>query len=337
MNNQTEKKHYFDFSRVLKNHAHSSVLISAVDLEIFEALKDNFLSIEELKEKCGIKIRNRNLADFLDILYLNNHLIREGKLDYAKYKVSDNLFLKENPNNALPLIKMMKRIIKRLELLPDIMRSGRFPNDVDLFQELYSDPENTNSFLHTMSLLQLNSFKLVAKDFDFSTYKTCLDIGGCLGAFSIEMKLANPHLKVTTFDLPIIEKHVTGFLQERNMLDQVNIISGDFFLDEFPKSDIVSMGNILHDWNHEKKQILMKKAYNCLNENGIFIVVEKFIDNQREEDGPALYISFNMCVECLDGFNVSKEELEVLAKEAGFKSVDFHVEKDGVEVAFLKK
>jgi len=333
----TVKNHYFDFSKVLKNHGHSAILITAVDLNLFEALKDDFLSIDEIKEKCGIKIRNRNLMDFLDILYINNHLSREGKLETAKYKVSDNLFLKENPNNLLPLIKMMKRILKRYENLPETMRTGKYPNDEDLFKELYADPENTPSFLRTISMLQLESFKLVAKDFDFSSYNTCLDIGGCLGAFSIEMKLVNPHLDVTTFDLPLIENYVNDFLKEEEMHDKVKVISGDFFEEEFPKTDIVSMGNILHDWSLERKRLLIRKAYDCLNENGVFIVIEKFIDNDREVDTPGIYMSFTLLVEGFDGYNTSKEELEALSKEAGFKSIEFHTEKDGIEVAFLRK
>ncbi len=136
MDRSKDKKHFFDFGNVLKNHGHSSVLITAVDLDIFEALKDEFLSLEEIKAKCGINIRNRNLADFLDILYVNNHLVREGKLENAKYKVSDNLFLKHNPNNALPFIKMMKRILKRYECLPETMRTGKFPNNKEIFNEV---------------------------------------------------------------------------------------------------------------------------------------------------------------------------------------------------------
>lgn len=334
MNQDTN--HYFDFGKSMKFFGHFAALSTAVDLNLFEELADEFLSIEEIKEKCCIKIRNRNLMDFLDILFINNHLLREGKGENAKYKVSDNLLLKSNPMNILSLVKMMKRIQKRYEILPETMKTGKFSDSFDIFNELYSNTEDTLAFLKTMSILQLESFKHIAKDYDFTKHKSFIDIGGCLGSFSIEMKQFNPHLEVTTFDKPEIEKYVIDFLKEKDMLDKINVKSGDFFLENFPKVDVIGMGNILHDWNYEKKKLLLKKVHEALNDNGVFIVIEKFIDNERSADD-ALYMSFNMLVECVDGYNMTRQDLELYAKEVGFKKIDFVLEPHGVEVAFLYK
>ncbi len=62
-----------------------------------------------------------------------------------------------------------------------------------------------------------------------------------------------------------------------DMADRIKVVSGDFFNDELPKADIVTMGNILHDWNLEKKKILIKKAYDALPVGGTFIVIENLI------------------------------------------------------------
>ena len=50
MNKSTKKEHYFDFTKVIKDHAYSAVLIIALEQGIFEALKDNFLSMDEIKK-----------------------------------------------------------------------------------------------------------------------------------------------------------------------------------------------------------------------------------------------------------------------------------------------
>ena len=78
------------------------------------------------------------------------------------------------------------------------------------------------------------------------------------------MKKANKHLSVNTIDLPVIDKFVFEFLVEPGMIDHVNVISGDFFLDDFPKSDIIMMRIILHNWNLEREQFSIKKAFNRL-------------------------------------------------------------------------
>jgi hypothetical protein len=41
------------------------------------------------------------------------------------------------------------------------------------------------------------------------------------------------------------------------------------------------MGNILHDWSMDEKLMLMKKAYDALNEGGVFIAIESIIDSDR--------------------------------------------------------
>lgn len=57
------------------------------------------------------------------------------------------------------------------------------------------------------------------------------------------------------------------------MADRTTPVAGNFFLDEFPKSEVITTGNILHDWNLEKK-LLIGKAYTALPEGGALIAIE---------------------------------------------------------------
>jgi hypothetical protein len=81
------------------------------------------------------------------------------------------------------------------------------------------------------------------------------------------------------------------------MEGKINFAGGDFFKDNMEKSDVVAMGNILHDWNDEKKNILFQKAFECLNEGGIFIIIEDIIDDDRKKNVFAILISVLMIVE----------------------------------------
>ena len=66
------------------------------------------------------------------------------------------------------------------------------------------------------------------------------------------------------------------------------------------------MGNILHDWNLSVKKMLIKKAYDCLEPNGAFIIIEDIIDTERKARVPVLLISLNMLLETDEGFNFSE-------------------------------
>ena len=43
------------------------------------------------------------------------------------------------------------------------------------------------------------------------------------------------------------------------------------------------MGHILHDWNLEVKQMLIRKAYEALPDGGALIVYEAIIDDDRRQ------------------------------------------------------
>jgi hypothetical protein len=56
-----------------------------------------------------------------------------------------------------------------------------------------------------------------------------------------------PHMHCTTWDLPPVTPIATETIQQFQLQDRVKAEDGDFFKDQFPKADIITMGNILHD------------------------------------------------------------------------------------------
>ena len=102
------------------------------------------------------------------------------------------------------------------------------------------------------------------------------------------------------------------------MADRITVISGDFFKDELPKADVVTMGNILHDWNLEKKKVLIQKAYDALPAGGAFIAIENLIDDARRENAFGLLMSLNMLIEFGDGFDYTAADFRMWCSEVGF-------------------
>ena len=100
--------------------------------------------------------------------------------------------------------------------------------------------------------------------------------------------------------------------------DRVKIHSGNFFTDKFPKADVISMGNILHDWGTSDKKLLIKKAYDALPEGGALVVIENIIDDERQENAFGLMMSLNMLIETAEGYDFTASDFEEWAREAGF-------------------
>jgi len=308
----------------------SKVLLTAVNAGLFTHLAQKPLSLPEIKKLFGWNCTNRNASDFLDTLVALKFLNRQGIGDDSVYSNTDetDFFLDKNkPGYMGGILEMANnRLFHFWANLDEGLKTGLPQNEIkhgeNLFEAIYKSPELLREFINAMSGISLGNFKAFATKFDFSKYKTLCDIGGAGGMLSIQVATHNPHITCTSFDLPVVEPIAKEIIERFKLSDKIKTATGDFFSDPFPPADIITMGMILHDWNEEKKCLLIKKAYDALPENGAFVAIENVIDNQRNQNVFGLTMSLNMLVETGEGFDFTLDDFGKWTKEAGFKTVD---------------
>ena len=171
-----------------------------------------------------------------------------------------------------------------------------------------------------MSGIQMGGFIALAEKFDFSDYETVADIGGSAGLLSLMIAKHHPHIHCTTWDLPPVAPIADETIAKFHLSDRVKTASGDFFKDPIPNADVITMGNILHDWDEPTKQMLIQKAYDALPEGGALIVIENIIDDERKSNVFGLMMSLNMLIETAKGFDFTMADFNEWATSAGFKS-----------------
>lgn len=191
-----------------------------------------------------------------------------------------------------------------------------------LFKETYSSKKQKKIFVEGMNFGQLSSFNDFAKKFDFSPYKTLCDIGGANALFSIIVANHNKHLNIFSFDLPDVKPIADDKIEECGLSSRIEATVGDFFEDDFPKGDIITMGNILHDWNYEIKKMLIKKAYSALPDGGALVIIECLIDEERKINTSGLLMSLNMLLLTEGGYDFTPSNFFEIAKEIGFKKTE---------------
>lgn len=307
----------------------SKILLSAIKFQLFTKLATNTkMSGQDIKTTLNLKCTDRHLFDFLDALTTLGFLQREGLLETAVYSntVDTATFLDKNkPSYIGGILEMMNnRLYAFWGSLEEGLLTGLPQNEAkkseDFFGLIYQDPEKLSGFINAMSGIQMGNFMTFAQKFDFSNYKTLVDIGGSAGLLSLMVAKHHPHITCITFDLPPVEPIAMKTIQQLGLTDRVKTKSGDFFADAFPKADIVTMGNILHDWDEEKKVLLMKKAYEVLPEGGAFIAIESVIDDERKQNLFGMMMSLNMLIETGTGFDYTFADFNKWAKIVGFKS-----------------
>ncbi len=306
----------------------TKTLLTAVNMELFTILAKRELTGKEIQSRLGL--HNRNLYDFLDALVALGFLKRKGLKETSIYKNAEDteLFLDKNkPSYMGGILEMCNnRLYPFWNDLEDGLKTGLPQNETKnggkpIFEAVYADPKKLREFVGAMGGVQMGNFIAFSKQFDFSNYKTLCDVGGAGGFLAAHVTLNNQHMQCTSFDLPPVEPIAKENLRNMGLSEKVTVTSGDFFTDDFPKADVITMGNILHDWGKEDKKMLIKKAYDALPKGGALVIIENIIDDNRSENAFGLLMSLNMLIETSEGYDFTAADFSELAKEAGFTQI----------------
>lgn len=305
----------------------TKTLLSAVELGLFTGLSAGPKTGKQLEAE--LELHPRGTADFLDALVALGFLTREGPSVTGTYGNTEDTaaFLDRNmPSYIGGMLEMSNhRLYGFWNNLTEALRTGQPQNEIkqggNLFRELYADERRLEEFMSAMAGVQMGAFTALAEKFDFSAYRTVCDVGGAGGALSTVLARAHQHLAITTFDLPEVAPIATRNLKRAALGHRVTVVSGDFFAGPLPKAEVIVMGNILHDWNLEKKQHLIRSAYASLPKGGALVAVENVIDDDRRLNAFGLLMSLNMLIELGDGFDYTGADFASWAKAAGFEKV----------------
>jgi precorrin-6B methylase 2 len=303
----------------------SKTMLTAVNMGLFTHLAKTELTGQAIKEKLGL--HKRGLYDFLDTLVALGFLQRTGIKETAIYSNAEDteLFLDKNkPSYIGGMLEMANnRLYPFWNNLEEGLKTGLPQNETKMgeapiFEALYSDEAKLREFLKAMGGIQMGNFMMFAQIFDFTNYHTLCDVGGAGGYLAAQVAITNQHIHCLTFDLPPVEPIAKENITMMGLHDRVSTLSGNFLSEDLPKADVITMGNILHDWGIKEKKMLIKKAYDALPQGGALVVIENIIDDNRSKNAFGLMMSLNMNIETPEGFDFSAEDFDGWAKKCGF-------------------
>lgn len=306
----------------------SKTLLSAIELELFTQLASEGLTGEEIGQRLGLHPSHR--YDFLDALLALGFLERDGSGKDARYRntADTEAFLnKRSPMYLGGILEMMNaRLYRYWGDLTEGLRTGKPQSEIKqtgkpFFEGLYSDEAELEQFMQAMRGVQMGNFLALAENFDFSRYQTVCDVGGATGQLSVVLATRHPHLRCVSFDLPPVEPIAKRTIDAAGLSDRVSTATGDFFTDPLPHADVITMGNILHDWNLEQKLQLIRAAFQALPAGGAFIAIENVIDDDRRQNAFGLMMSLNMLIELGDGFDYTGADFGGWCRKVGFSDV----------------
>ena len=99
--------------------------------------------------------------------------------------------------------------------------------------------------------------------FDLSRFRRLVDLGGATGHLTIAACERYPELRGVVFDLPQAGAIARELVARSTAAARIEVVSGDFFVDELPEADLYYVGRILHDWSEEKIDRLLARSHSA--------------------------------------------------------------------------
>lgn len=293
----------------------SRVLLSAVELGIFEALGDGEQTSAEVASKIGADARATDRL--MDALVALGLLTNEGQ-QFANSPDTREFLVTGKPDYAGGALGHVINLWQTWSTLTDAVRAGTSVVE----RRAEGRPDQAKSFMAAMHLFAGNGAPQILAEIDLTSVKRVLDIGGGSGAYSIAFCRAMPDLESVVFDLPDIVPITREYASQAGFADRISTVIGDFNERELPTGfDLVYMSQILHSNSREQNAELIKKAYRSLNSGGQVVIQEFVVNEDRvSPPGPVLF-ALNMLVGTQAGDTFTENEIRAWLADADFADI----------------
>lgn len=188
---------------------------------------------------------------------------------------------------------------------------------MNLFEYLAENHEANAIFHEAMKNYTKSSANSLLKQYDFSKYKQVADIGGSSGILIKKILEKNSDLEGIIFDLPEVTDRAKSYLSDTSIKNRCKIIAGDFFEFVPEGCDLYILKKIIHDWDDERSEQILRNCFKAAPKNGKVLLIESVImKNQLNPD--ILLNDVHMLVQTAGGKQRTEEEYTALLNKAGF-------------------
>ena len=180
-------------------------------------------------------------------------------------------------------------------------------------------PEESAVFDRAMASLTALVSKAVIAAYDFGDFGVVVDVGGGTGAFLADILASNPGVRGVLFDQPHVVSGAPALLSAAGVDTRCEVVGGSFF-DFVPDGgDAYVMKAVIHDWDDERAEAVLRTCRRQLSPSAVLLLVERVLAPPNE--GAAGKMSdLNMLVSP-GGQERTLPEFTALLGRCGFGSV----------------
>jgi len=166
--------------------------------------------------------------------------------------------------------------------------------------------------------------------YDFSTVGVLADVGGGNGSVLRGVLERHRQLQGMLCDLPGVIERAQPLIAEAGLSDRLKTVPTDFFKAVPEGADTYLMRHIIHDWNDEQSQTILRNTRRAMKSSGRLLIVEGIIPPGNEPNFSKL-LDLNMLV-IPGGKERTEAEYRELFSASGFQLTTITPTGGGVSV-----
>ncbi len=301
-----------DLFQTVRAFMPSRVILSALELDVFTALRDG----------CDAKeVAKRISSDSRATELLLNALVGLGLLqkengNFRNTPTTARFLAEGSPDSARQAQLHTANMWKRWSYLTDSVKTG-FP------APSVPDHEHAGTFIAAMDHSARGRVRAIVQAVGVNGARRMLDLGGGSGAYSIAFAKVAPELHSEIIDMPDVVPIAQKHIADAGLADRVSVRSGDMLSADLPPQgyDFVLLSSICHMFSPEENQALLARAHAALMPKGRIAISDFIVDPDKASPRSAALFALNMLVATRGGATYSEPEYEAWLNAAGFNEI----------------
>jgi hypothetical protein len=187
----------------------------------------------------------------------------------------------------------------------------------ELFAFLAANPQEGAYFNEAMVGMHGADGPAVVEAYDFSSFRTVVDIGGGTGMLLTTILRAHEHLRGMLLELPETVPQARSLVETRGLGRRCDVIDGDF-LKEVPHGhDAYILAHVLHDWMDDQALPILRNCRKAMPDHGRLLILESVLPpGDRPHPGKMMDL---LMLTVTGGMERTAEEFSALLTAAGLK------------------
>ncbi len=310
----------------------SFAMLAGIELGLFTELNNSALNVEQISNAIGVQAIK--LRPLLYALVVAGLLTVEDDL-FSNTVEADHYLVQGKAAYLGGLQELVSSNWANMLKTAATIRAGGPLQQYDYHSMPYEELVALFRGLYPGSVADANR---LMDQYDFSTCRTLLDVGGGSGAIAIAITDAHPFIKATVVDLPLVTPITSHFVEEAGASDRVKIITADAIHDTLLGSyDVVVARHVIQVLSAEDSRALLRNLSAVVRPGGVIHLVGWILDNSRLTPQKTVGFSLVLLTGYQDGQAYTEQEYYEWLDEAGFEAFERVVMSDGSSILTAHK